>query len=129
MTRDFRERNPSAEEDVTHYDGTTAVVRTEHVSASEVEFLRWREERWMKVRHMPAAFLHSPGFVFRHGREMIRQTFTGTTLRSMLGLEDEYQVFQRFRADRRRRRENLMPDDTDAAPSLPTPQVLFREAL
>jgi anaerobic magnesium-protoporphyrin IX monomethyl ester cyclase len=129
MTRDFRDRNLIVDEDVTHYDGTTAVVRTEHVAASEVEFLRWREERWMKVRHIPAAFLHSPGYVLRHGREMIRQTFTGTTLRSMLGLEDEYQVFQRFRDDRRRRRESLMPDDSDAVSNLGTPKVLVREAL
>jgi anaerobic magnesium-protoporphyrin IX monomethyl ester cyclase len=129
MTRDFRDRNLIVDEDVTHYDGTTAVVRTQHVAASEVEFLRWREERWMKVRHMPAAFLHSPGYVLRHGREMIRQTFTGTTLRSMLGLEDEYQVFQRFRDDRRRRRESLMPDDSDAVSSFGTRKVLVREAL
>jgi anaerobic magnesium-protoporphyrin IX monomethyl ester cyclase len=129
MTRDFRDRNLIVDEDVTHYDGTTAVVRTEHVPASEVEFLRWREERWMKVRHIPAAFLHSPGFVLRHGREMIRQTFTGTTLRSILGLENEYQVFQRFRDERRRRRESLMPDDTDAVSSFGTPKVLVREAL
>src|SRR5438132_8130759 len=26
----------------------------EHLSADEVEFLRWRAERWMKLRHMPA---------------------------------------------------------------------------
>jgi radical SAM superfamily enzyme YgiQ (UPF0313 family) len=128
MTRDFRDRDLIVDEDVTHYDGTTAVVRTEHVPASEVEFLRWREERWMKVRHIPAAFLHSPGFVLRHGREMIRQTFTGTTLRSMLGLENEYQVFQRFRDERRRRRESLMPDDTDVS-SFGSPKVLVRQPL
>jgi anaerobic magnesium-protoporphyrin IX monomethyl ester cyclase len=127
MTRDFRDRNLIVDEDVTHYDGTTAVVRTEHVPASEVEFLRWREERWMKVRHIPAAFLHSPGFVLRHGREMIRQTFTGTTLRSMLGLENEYQVFQRFRDERRRHRESLMPDDTDAVTNLGSASVLVHQ--
>ena len=37
------------------YDGTTAVVRTEHLPAEEVEFLRWKAERWMKVHHIPAA--------------------------------------------------------------------------
>src|SRR4030095_17219083 len=113
----------------TRCDEPTAVVRTEHVPASEVEFLRWREERWMKVRHIPAAFLHSPGFVLRHGREMIRQTFTGTTLRSMLGLENEYQVFQRFREERRRHRESLMPHDTDAVTNFGTTKVLVRQAL
>ena len=40
---------------VEEYDGTTAVVRTEHLAAEDVEFMRWRAERWMKVRHMPAS--------------------------------------------------------------------------
>ncbi len=39
------------------YDGITAVVRTEHVSAEEVEYVRWKAERWMKIRHMPAVLL------------------------------------------------------------------------
>jgi hypothetical protein len=60
MTRDFRERGLIVDEDVAHYDGTTAVVRSEHVSAAEIEFLRWRAERWMKMKHLPAAFVHSP---------------------------------------------------------------------
>ena len=45
----------------------------------------------------------------------------------MLGLENEYQVFQRFRDERRRRRESLMPDDTDAVSSFGSPKVLVRE--
>jgi radical SAM superfamily enzyme YgiQ (UPF0313 family) len=105
MTDEFRRRALIVEEDVSRYDGTTAVVRTEHVPADEVEFLRWRAERWMKVRHMPAAFRHSPGFVLRHGLAMLRHTFAGTTLRSLLGLEDERRAFDRFRAIRRRERE------------------------
>jgi anaerobic magnesium-protoporphyrin IX monomethyl ester cyclase len=36
------------------YDGTTAAVRTEHVPAEEVEYVRWKAERWIKLRHMPA---------------------------------------------------------------------------
>ena len=102
--RDFRQRGLIVDEDVAHYDGTTAVVRTEHVPADEVEFMRWRAERWMKVRHMPAALLHSPGFVLRHGLSMLRHTFAGTTLRSLLGLEDEHVSFERFREVRRRER-------------------------
>src|SRR5260221_7838552 len=47
MTEDFRRRNLIVDEDVAHYDGTTAVVRTEHVPAGDVEFLRSRAERWM----------------------------------------------------------------------------------
>ena len=110
MTREFRDRDLIVDEDVAHYDGTTAVVRTEHLSASEVEFLRWRAERWMKLSHMPVAFRRNPGFVLRHGLEMLQHTFTGTTVRSLVGLEDERAVFERFRDDRRRRRESLLPD-------------------
>ena len=44
------------------YDGTTAVVRTEHLPAEEVEFMRWKAERWMKVHHIPVALKHDPGF-------------------------------------------------------------------
>jgi anaerobic magnesium-protoporphyrin IX monomethyl ester cyclase len=106
MTRAFRDRGLIVDEDVSHYDGTTAVVRTEHVEAADVEFMRWRAERWMKVKHMPAAFAHSPGFVLRHGVDMLAHTFTGTTLRSVLGLENERAVFARYREQRRRERES-----------------------
>ena len=104
MTRDFRERGLIVDEDVNHYDGTTAVVRSEKVPADEIEFLRWRAERWMKVKHMPAAFLHSPGFVLRHALQMLSHTFAGTTIKSILGLEDERAVFERYRERRRRQR-------------------------
>ena len=73
MTRDFRERGLIVDEDVEQYDGTTAVVRTRApVGADEIEFLRWRAERWMKVRHMPAAFRHDPRFVLTHARADVR---------------------------------------------------------
>jgi radical SAM superfamily enzyme YgiQ (UPF0313 family) len=101
MTRDFRDRGLIVDEDVSHYTGTTAVVRTEHVSADDIEFLRWRAERWMKVKHMPAAFRHSPLFVLRHSLEMLSHTFAGSTLRSALGLENERAVFARYRERRR----------------------------
>jgi radical SAM superfamily enzyme YgiQ (UPF0313 family) len=110
MTREFRSRDLIVDEDVTHYDGTTAVVRTEHLPASEVEFLRWRAERWIKLSHMPVAFRRNPGFVLRHGLEMLQHTFTGTSIRSIVGLEDERAVFERFREDRRQRRTRLIPD-------------------
>ena len=63
MTKDFREKGLIVNEDVDEYDGTTAVVRTEHLEAEEIEFMRWRAERWMKVRHFPVALRHDPGFV------------------------------------------------------------------
>ena len=31
----------------------------------KIEFLRWKAERWMKLRHMPVAFGHDPRFVAR----------------------------------------------------------------
>jgi anaerobic magnesium-protoporphyrin IX monomethyl ester cyclase len=105
MTETFRQRDLIVEDDVSRYDGTTAVVRTEHVPADEVEFLRWRAERWMKVRHMPAAVVHSPGFVLRHGLAMLRHTFAGASVKSCLGLEEERVTFDRFRAIRQRERE------------------------
>jgi len=101
MTKTFRDRGLLVDEDVSHYDGTTAVVRTEHLDSDEVEFLRWREERWMKVRHMPVAFAHSPWFVLRHAPAMLAHTFTGTTVRSLFGLESARDVFARYRERRR----------------------------
>jgi radical SAM superfamily enzyme YgiQ (UPF0313 family) len=109
MTREFRERNLIVDEDVTHYDGTTAVVRSAHLPAHDIEFLRWKAERWMKLRHLPAAFFHNPGFVIRHGLEMLAHTFTGTTVRSALGLESDRVVFDRYRRARRHERDALIP--------------------
>jgi anaerobic magnesium-protoporphyrin IX monomethyl ester cyclase len=105
MTREFHDRGLIVDEDVAHYDGTTAVVRTEHVDASDVEFLRWRAERWIKLQHFPSAFIHSPWFVLKHGWRMLAHTFAGSTIRSMLGLESERAVFERFRAARRSERD------------------------
>ncbi len=101
MTRDFRERGLIVDEDVSHYDGTTAVVRSEYLSADDIEFLRWRAERWMKLKHLPAAFAHSPGFILRHWFRMLTHTFAGTTIKSVLGLESDEAVFARFRELRR----------------------------
>ena len=67
MTEDFRRRDLIVNDRLEEYDGTTAVVRTAHLEAEDVEFLRWRAERWMKVRHMPGVLRHYPGFVLRHG--------------------------------------------------------------
>jgi hypothetical protein len=61
----------------------------------------------MKLRHLPAAFFHNPAFVLRHGLEMMAHTFTGTTLRSLVGLESARVVFERFRQSRRHDRDRL----------------------
>jgi radical SAM superfamily enzyme YgiQ (UPF0313 family) len=117
MTKEFRDRGLIVDEDVAHYDGTTAVVRTEHVAASDVEFLRWRAERWIKLHHFPRTFLHSPGFVLRHWWRMLSHTFAGSTVRSMLGLESQRVVFERFRAVRRAEHDYVRTE----APTLSAP--------
>jgi radical SAM superfamily enzyme YgiQ (UPF0313 family) len=105
MTRELRERGLVIDERLEEYDGTTAVVRSEHLPAEEIEFLRWKAERWMKLRHFPRAFAHSPLFVLRHGREMLAHTFRGSTWRSAIGIESERRVFERYRERRRAERE------------------------
>ena len=105
MTEQFRQRGLISNERLEEYDGTTAVVRTEHLSSDDVEFARWKAERWMKTRHIPAVFRHDPWFVTTHARQMMAHTFRGSTLRTWLGLEDERQAFVRYKEIRRRERE------------------------
>jgi radical SAM superfamily enzyme YgiQ (UPF0313 family) len=107
MTRELADRGLIINDRLEEYDGTTAVVRSEGISAEDIEFLRWRSERWMKVRHFPAAARHSPGFVVRHGPAMLAHTFRGSTWRSALGLESQRQVFERYREIRKAEREYL----------------------
>ena len=114
MTKDFRERDLIVCDRVEEYDGTTAVVRTEHLTADEIEFMRWRAERWMKMRHLPAVLRHYPRFVLRHGPAMLAHTFRGSTWRSALGLEDSRTVFARYKAIRRAEREYLDPPVSSA---------------
>jgi radical SAM superfamily enzyme YgiQ (UPF0313 family) len=117
MTADFREAGLIVSEDVSEYDGTTAVVRTAALSAEDIEFMRWRAERWMKARHFPAALAHDPAWVAAHGVRMFRHTFRGATWRTWLGLETERDAFRRYKEIRRRERE-YVPE----APA-PTPTV------
>lgn len=105
MTDDFRRQNLIVNDRVEQYDGTTAVVRTQELGAEDIEFLRWRKERWMKTRHFPKAAFQSPKFVFRNGVKMLQYTFRGCTWRTLLGLEDERQAFRRYRAIRAQERE------------------------
>jgi radical SAM superfamily enzyme YgiQ (UPF0313 family) len=119
MTADFRARGLIVSECLEEYDGTTAVVRSEYLQAEEIEYQRWRAERWMKVRHIPAVFWQSPLFVLRHWHRMMRHTFRGSTLRTFLGLEDERAAFERYRAIRRAERDYL--DDRDSHKINPRP--------
>jgi anaerobic magnesium-protoporphyrin IX monomethyl ester cyclase len=105
MTKDFRDQGLIMNERLEEYDGTTAVVRTEHLAAEEVEFMRWKAERWMKVHHMPVALKHDPKFVLTTGWKMLGHTFRGSSIRSALGLESQRKVFERYREIRRAERE------------------------
>lgn len=98
MTRDFQARYLIVNDRLHEYDGTTAVVRTEHVEPEEMEYLRWRAERWMKLSHFPKALLHDPLFCLRNAPRMLAHTFRGSSLKSLLGLENERKVFARYRA-------------------------------
>ena len=114
MTKDFLERQLIVNDRVEEYDGTTAVVRSEHLTAEEIEFLRWRAERWMKLRHFWPALVHNPGFILRHGAAMLGHTFRGSSVRSLLGLESERAAFARYRAIRRVERDYVPEVDTDS---------------
>ena len=127
MTRDFRERDLIVNRRVDEYDGTTAVTRSSHLDAGEIEFMRWREERWMKVRHMATAFWHDPAYVLRNGRRMFAHTFRGSTWRSAVGFENERDAFSRYRAIRRRERNYMdWPDPHPPASDLDTQDVRIR---
>jgi anaerobic magnesium-protoporphyrin IX monomethyl ester cyclase len=97
MTQDFHERGLIINQDVSAYDGTTAVVRTQHLTAEEVEFLRWRAERWMKLRHGLSTITFNPLFLLRQTPYMIAWTFRGSTLKTLIGWEDERKAFERYR--------------------------------
>jgi anaerobic magnesium-protoporphyrin IX monomethyl ester cyclase len=105
MTKDFRDQGLIMDDRLEQYDGTTAVVRTKHMSAEEIEYLRWKAERWMKVRHLPAAFRHDPWFVASHAAQMLAYTFRGSTLSSLLGMEKERKVFIRYKQIRQTERQ------------------------
>jgi radical SAM superfamily enzyme YgiQ (UPF0313 family) len=106
MTQDLAARGLILHGRLAEYDGTTAVVSTGTLPAEEVEFLRWRAERFMKLRHFPIALRRDPLFCLRHGPSMIAHTFRGSW-RSLLGLESERRAFERYRAIRAAEREQL----------------------
>jgi radical SAM superfamily enzyme YgiQ (UPF0313 family) len=114
MTKDFIDRGLIVHDRLEEYDGTTAVVHSRHLSADEIEFMRWRAERWMKVRHLPNVARHHPLFVARNWDGMLRHTFRGATWRTWLGLEAPRTAFARYRAIRRKEREYLDGPQTSA---------------
>jgi len=123
MTSELRKQGLIAVDDVAHYDGTTAVVQCEGLPLREIEFLRWRAERWMKVRHMPAMVRHDPLFSLRHGAALLAHTFRGSSMRSALGLEDERAAFERYCAIRQSERGYIgrRPDSVPSSRLEPMP--------
>ncbi len=107
MTKDFRAKNLIKIERYEEYDGTTAVVATQHLQPEEIEYQRWRAERWMKTRHIPAVIAHDPLFVLQNWWKMLTHTFRGSSLKSMLGLESDRKVFERYRQIRSAERAYL----------------------
>ena len=99
MTLELQDKNLILSDRVEEYDGTTAVLRTK-MPPFEIEFMRWRAERWMKARHMRVAFFHDPWFVLRNGARMFGHTFRGCSLKSLIGLEDERSAYARYRSIR-----------------------------
>jgi len=91
------------------------VVRSASLSAEEIEFMRWRAERWMKVRHLPAAVRHYTAFVARHWPVMLRHTFRGSSWKTWVGLESERDAFRRYKEIRRREREFFPEAQTKTA--------------
>jgi radical SAM superfamily enzyme YgiQ (UPF0313 family) len=109
MTKEFRDQGLIVNEHLEEYDGTTAVVNTKHLSADDVEYLRWKSERGMKARHIIPVFLHDPWFVLNNFPKMLRHTYRGSSWRSILRLEDERKAFVRYKELRRQERDYLTP--------------------
>jgi anaerobic magnesium-protoporphyrin IX monomethyl ester cyclase len=107
MTREFRDQGLITNNNLEEYDGTTAVVRTKHLSADDVEYLRWKAERGIKTRHIVPVFLHDPWFVLTNAGKMMQHTYRGSTWRTMLGLENDRKAFSRYKEMRRQEREYL----------------------
>ncbi|HET9086726.1 MAG TPA: radical SAM protein [Acidobacteriaceae bacterium] len=107
MTDDFRRKGLIEHERFEEYDGTTSVVRNESMSADEIEYLRWKAERGMKTRHLPTVFWHDPWFVARNALAMAAHTYRGSTLRTMLHLENDRQAFTRYKRIRNEEREYI----------------------
>jgi hypothetical protein len=119
MTEDFRARQLIVNDNVNEYDGTTAVVRSEQLTADEIEFRRWKSERWMKSRHMKSVLVHYPTFVARNWFRMMRHTFRGSTWRTWVRLESEHDAFLRYQQIRRREREYFAGRDQSRAARQP----------
>jgi radical SAM superfamily enzyme YgiQ (UPF0313 family) len=100
MTKELAARGLIVSDRVEEYDGTTAVVACENLSGEEIEFLRWKAERWIKVRHYWALIKHDPSFMARNIKKLLEFNFRGCTLKTFLRLESELVAFNRYRGMR-----------------------------
>ena len=78
-----------------------------HLSADQIEYMRWKGERGIKTKHILPVIAHDPMFVLRNARKMMKHTYRGSTWRNMLGLEDDHKAFARYKEIRRQEREYL----------------------
>jgi anaerobic magnesium-protoporphyrin IX monomethyl ester cyclase len=104
MTRALQEKGMITSNRVEEYDGTTAVVACANLPGREIEFLRWRVERWIRVRHLGALFSHDPLYVVLNFLRILAFNFRGSSIRSFFGLEGERSVFERYCAIRKAER-------------------------
>jgi anaerobic magnesium-protoporphyrin IX monomethyl ester cyclase len=107
MTVDLHQRGLIKEYDVSKYDGTTSVVACENLSGREIEFLRWKSELKMKLRHCSTIIAHDPLFVLRNSLRSFRFHFRGWSISTFLGLESKRKAFERYCAIRERERVYL----------------------
>jgi hypothetical protein len=78
-------------------NGTTSVVACENLSGDEIEYLRWKAERWIKARHWVELVKHGPIFMARNIEPIFDFKFRGSTLKTFLRLEDDRRAFERNR--------------------------------
>jgi anaerobic magnesium-protoporphyrin IX monomethyl ester cyclase len=107
MAVDYAARGLIENLNVAEYDGTTSVVACENLSGREIEYMRWRTERWIKVRFGWTLFRFYPSYFLRNALRLGRVIFRGSTIRSLLGLASEREAFERYCAIRTAERKFL----------------------
>jgi anaerobic magnesium-protoporphyrin IX monomethyl ester cyclase len=113
MTKALAERGLITSDRLEEYDGTTSVVACENLSGEEIEFMRWKAERWIKARHWWTLIKHDPLFMARNFLRIAGFNFRGSTLKTFLGLEPERRAFERYRKMRAAERDYVR----DVAPA------------
>ena len=100
MTKDFRARNLIKIERLEEYDGTTAVVATEHLAAGRNRIPALARRALDEDSAHTGSDRARPAFVLRNWWKMLAHTFRGSSWKSVLGLESDRKVFERYRGIR-----------------------------